>query len=194
MNNTVNNSKAFRNENGSILMETVIVIPLFMLLIGGIMWSGQLIYAKQRLVVADRYVAWNAGNRHAQNYSDVQSQFFNQSIPDASTTPPPKEISSSPWWHVVHGSVGLIATMPVWTKGWFYPSYDLRQASQIGSGGGVPELAGLHGRDLSGGVSGGHTVVMRHTLTDSRAASVNPNDDVLGVKNNSIYSENWPFQ
>jgi len=175
-------------------METVIVLPLFMALLGGIMWTGQLMYDKQKLVIADRYVAWNYGNRFAKNYNDVQAKFFDQSTPDSVKSTDAKEIASSPWWHEVHGSVELSATMPVWTKGWFYPSYYLEQASKIGTGGGVPEsVVALHGRDLASGAAGGHTVIMRKAKepTDTRTVIPNPNSDI-GVDYNSIYSEKWP--
>ena len=46
-------------------METILVIPLFVVLIGGIFWLGEVILAKHKLVNADRFAAWTAGNRHA---------------------------------------------------------------------------------------------------------------------------------
>ncbi|MFA4943445.1 MAG: TadE/TadG family type IV pilus assembly protein [Lentisphaeria bacterium] len=54
-----------RDAGGSVLLETVIAIPLFIVLIGGTFWLGELILAKQKLVGADRFAAWRAGNRHA---------------------------------------------------------------------------------------------------------------------------------
>jgi len=63
-----------RDERGSVLMETVIVIPLFIVLIGGTFWLGDLILAKQKLVVADRYAAWNAGNRHRGGTGGIQGK------------------------------------------------------------------------------------------------------------------------
>jgi hypothetical protein len=186
---------AKHHDQGSVLMETVIVLPLFMVLMGGIMWSGQLIYDKQNLIIADRYVAWNYGNRFAQNYSDVQSRFFNESTPDTVASINPVETASSPWWHEVHGAVALNATMPVWTKGWFYPMYYMEEASGVGTGETVPESVVLYGRDLTGDLAGGHTIVMQKepTPADSRSAIVNPNGDI-GVDPGSIYSENWPAQ
>jgi hypothetical protein len=176
-------------------METAIVIPLFMVLIGGIMLSGQLIYDKQQLVIADRYVAWNYGNRFAQNYGDVQARFFDETTPDTVKQPVVGvEVSSSPWWHEVHGSVELSATNPIWTAGWFLPSYYMQQASEAGAGGGMPASFTLHGRDLANGLSGGHTVVMRQTPTDSRNATVSPNDGDSTISYGSIYYENWPAQ
>lgn len=50
--------------NGSVLMETVLVLPLLMVLLGGVMWLGQIQLNRVRLVEADRYVAWQRANRH----------------------------------------------------------------------------------------------------------------------------------
>ena len=90
--------------------------------------------------------------------------------------------------------------MPVWTKGWFYPIYYLEQASQIGTSAGVPESVGLYsrglyGRDLAGGVAGGHTVIMQKELSPTTVRNVvpSPNGDI-GVDYRLIYSENWPTQ
>lgn len=198
MNNTVNNSIAlFRDESGSILMETVIVIPLFMLLIGGIMWSGQLMYDKQKLVIADRYVAWNCGNRYAKNYNDVQDRFFlgSQNTKDVVQTIDPKINGvSSPWWHEVHGSVALVSQVPSLTVGWFTMSEYVDAA--VGGVGKLPSFLALHGRDLADGSAGWHTVVMRKNVTpdDTRSKSVNPDDSNLSIDPGAIYSEPWPEQ
>jgi len=60
--NTVNRKGDDRN--GSVLMETVLAMPLLMVLLGGVMWLGQLQINRARLAVADRYIAWNVANRH----------------------------------------------------------------------------------------------------------------------------------
>ncbi len=61
-------------ERGSVLMETVIAIPLFLVLIGGMFWLGELMLAKHKLVASDRFAAWNAGNRHGNGTGGIDAK------------------------------------------------------------------------------------------------------------------------
>ncbi len=56
---------------GSVLMETVLAIPVLLTLLGGVMWIGQLQLNRSRLLAADRYVVWNAANRHRSGVPDA---------------------------------------------------------------------------------------------------------------------------
>lgn len=47
-------------------METVLVLPVLMVLLGGVMWLGQLQLNRARLLAADRFTSWNLANRHQQ--------------------------------------------------------------------------------------------------------------------------------
>ena len=53
-------------------METVIAIPLFLVLIGGLFWLGELTLARHRLTASDRFAAWNIGNRHLEGAGSIQ--------------------------------------------------------------------------------------------------------------------------
>jgi Flp pilus assembly protein TadG len=208
INNMDNNSISFfKDENGSILLETVIAVPLFMLLIGGIMWSGQLIYDKQKLVIADRYVVWNAGNRYAQNnnnaQSDVQNRFFPDATAESVTVPAPQKSDSANWSYSVQSHVKLDVTMPDWTRGML-----LADAIMTGRMQDVPDIfkpakvtTSLYGRDLTsdGQHPGGHYVVMRSpNYSGTRNQPVDAGgylqETYLNVKPEQITNEPWaPF-
>jgi hypothetical protein len=109
---------------GSIMLETVIVIPLYMMLLGGMLWIGELMMAKQKLVIADRYAAWNIGNRYRELpdtvglKQEVQDRFFvnNEATVHAfgdNISPPPNK------W-AVRASAGVPVDsipMPLWIQG-----------------------------------------------------------------------------
>jgi hypothetical protein len=189
--------RARLQESGSILLETVIVIPLFMLLIGGIMWSGQLIYDKQTLVIADRYAAWNAGNWHGATWNDVQ-QFFPDSQHNTASAPVIQTVDPDPHWsHSERAYVELEVTMPDWTKGLLLADAIVNGRMQE-----VPSVLSqgtvtLYGRDLSpdGQQPGGHYVIMRSPdYSGTRNNSVNANDSVLNVNFREVMDEPWaPF-
>lgn len=63
--------KAINGCEGSVLMETVLVIPVLFTILGGVMWLGQLQVNRARLLAADRYVAWNLVNRHRHEISSA---------------------------------------------------------------------------------------------------------------------------
>jgi len=114
-----------RTRAGSVLMELVMVIPLLVTLITGTLWIGDLILVRQRLVIADRYVAWNLGNRHrtvdlATLYSDVQREFFEpghgtnaEVIVDSSNIDHPER-----WWQHAYARVTVRIGMPEWVEPW----------------------------------------------------------------------------
>lgn len=57
--------------SGSVLMETMLAIPVLLTLLGGVLWIGQLQLNRSRLLAADRYVVWNAANRHRSGVPDA---------------------------------------------------------------------------------------------------------------------------
>ena len=179
-----------RYEFGSVLLETVIVIPLFMLLIGGIMWVGQLIYDKQKLVIADRYVAWNLGNRYGSgNAADnVQQKFFPDATHDQVVVLSPVLGTVNRWWWEGYAGVNLNVTIPPWTLGWFAADAAINGRATPAS------PVALQGRDVvsPSGSYEGHVVIMRSDWTGStRYGSANVNQN-LGIRYGSVFSgEDW---
>lgn len=115
------------------MMETLIVIPLYLVLIGGTMWIGDLLLARQRLLGADRYAAWNNGNRH-RTIAPVKREIKEYFFPRSQT----KDVrgryekvgriyterrsnsrgNRKKWWNEKTARVQLKINMPAWTQGW----------------------------------------------------------------------------
>ena len=57
--------KNFRNRHprGSVLMEFVLVLPVYMAVIGGVLWLGLKSLDATNLRAADHWAVWMAGNR-----------------------------------------------------------------------------------------------------------------------------------
>lgn len=111
---------ASASERGSILMEAVLVIPLYLIVFGGIMWVGDIVQTRQRLLVADRYAAWNFGNRHAPGGYDagtIHQRFF-RSDPDKQIVGIDFNSTDYVWSWFVTGLVKMKINMPPWTRGW----------------------------------------------------------------------------
>jgi hypothetical protein len=176
----------------------VIAMPLFVLLVGGIMWTGQLSYDKQWLVIADRYEAWNAGNWHGGKADDAL-RLFPDSARETATVPPPELTDPEPHWsHSVRAFVKLDVTMPDLTKGWLLADAVMKGQMQdvpgVLNGGKVT----LYGRDLSpdGDQPGGHYVIMRSpSYSGTRNEPVNAGefleDTPLNVKPPQVANEPW---
>lgn len=186
--NPIHNSRT-GDETGSVLMETIIAIPLFMILLGGIMWIGDLTVARQKLVIADRYAVWNYGSRH--NPGGHDSATIHQRFFDSSEYRQPTEVKTGreelDWSLKAFGEVRLNMKMPDWTRFMF-------NAGSVMYGSGTPdEESELLGRSLGGG----HLVVMR---TRAEAAGgyirnrygVNESGQVA-QQWSDIYSEQWPY-
>lgn len=74
-------ARLFHEERGSVLMEFLMVVPMYLTLLGGLVWVGELGLVRQKNVVAERYVAYNIANRYrdasaAELLAEVDSKFF----------------------------------------------------------------------------------------------------------------------
>lgn len=117
-----NNPNAHRE--GVVLMELVLSISLFLVLVGGTMWVGELYLARNKLMIADRYAVWNGGNRHFKAKGFIQGTIQEELFPPERVGS--QEIAGITWergpaerWYFPVGStVLLVAEMPMWTRGW----------------------------------------------------------------------------
>lgn len=183
------NSVLMADDSGSILMETIIAIPLFMILLGGIMWIGDLMVARQKLVIADRYAVWNYGCRY--NPGGYDAGTIHQRFFDSSEYRQPSDVKTDreefDWSLKALGEVRLKMKMPDWTRNMF-------NAGSIMYGSGVPdEESELVGRSLGGG----HLVLMR-TKAEADPGYIRNKYGVdesgqVATKWTDIYSEKWPF-
>jgi len=186
-------------KRGAILLETLIVLPVYLILIGGIMWIGDLMLAKQQTIIADRYGAWNLGNMHRGSAGPLGNELQDNFFP-ASAHPhqkaflfPPKAIPWVRWWDAAYSTVFLQMKMPEWTKGWY------SSASKVHLGENVPEVLGIQGRDAAGGKN--HVVIMRtdRGKDDSFPGSYPRNwsaKDLAGILRPwswLVYNEPWPM-
>jgi hypothetical protein len=158
-------SGAGPGERGSILMETIMVLPLYVVMIGGIFWVGELCLAKNKLVMADRYAAWNAGNRHRVSKGGIQSEIQNTYFrKDEVGEQPIQMIGYEAWdplkWSNPVGAVVLLTVFaPEWTKGWLAGSPGWPGVKP------PPNSAMQQGRNAKGQLSQ-HVVFMRNRFSD----------------------------
>jgi hypothetical protein len=178
------------SKSGSIMMETVIAIPIFMIMLGGIIWLGDLMVARQSLMIADRYTVWSYGSRHAPGHYDtdtIHDRFFDGSdfrIPTAVETA--QKVTD--WSLEASGMVTLQMQMPDWTRFMF-------NAGNVMYESGVPESnMKLIGRSQTGG----HVVLMR-TKDEAAPAYLRnqygiPESGQVYVKWRDIAAEKWPYE
>jgi len=183
-----------RSEQGSILMELVIVIPIYLVIIGGTMWLGDLILAKQKLVIADRYAAWNAGNRHRADgggiRGEIQDNMFDptrvgdQVVEDILYEAGPLDVYQTP----VGATVPLTLTMPVWSRGWL-------SAGVSWGGYGIPDQSPtFKGRDDEVVADPSHHVVFMRTMYGTYAYRTwEPIElaDVSRPWQHDVYNQDW---
>lgn len=183
-------SKTKGGRDGSVLLETIIAIPLYMIMLGGIMWIGDLMVTRQQLMIADRYAVWNYGNRHNPGGYDagtIHARFF-----DSSEYHKPTKVETDKqeydWSLEAKGIVQLNMQMPDWTRFMF-------NAGAVMFGTGAPEEnMDMIGRSLGGG----HKVLMR-TKAESEPGYIRnrygvPESGQVYVKWRDIYGEKWPYE
>ncbi len=151
-----------RAREGAVLMETVIVIPLFMVMLGGIFWIGELTMARQKLLLADRYLAWNKGMRHddrGQTDAGTLGRLFFADKSGAVTPGHTPNVlfaditKQYDWSHAAAGQASAKVKMPDWV-------YAMINSARVvyNRGGAVNKAAEVRGREREGQR---HQVVMR---------------------------------
>ncbi len=117
----------FADAGGSVLMETVVALPLYFMLLGGIFWIGDLVLARQRTAIADRYLCWNRANAHVSSSfsldglsDDIGERLFGSYVLDrielGSYGLRVSPLSHS-WSSSSFGVVTAKLQMPIWTRG-----------------------------------------------------------------------------
>lgn len=117
-------SPGMNPRRGAILMEFVIGMFLFLVLIGGIFWVGEIYLARNKAILADRYASWAGSNRHDGAKGAIQGTLEVIYYPNAKVGP--QEIATVQFaqetadhWYDGNGSrVDVDVEMPVWTEGW----------------------------------------------------------------------------
>ncbi len=197
--------QAARDERGSVLMETLIVIPLYLVLIGAILWLADLQTTRIRLVEADRYAAWSRGNRHRSGISAaaIKSELAQMVFPMSAGSGNVDFYTGrslniliedtgggavESWWHEAYAGVKINMKMPFWMRGFWAPQRTREQAA-----GNVPAqvqetVTGMVGRNwTSAAPYEGSVVIMRapYGMTGERTYSGS------GLAPAASYSEPW---
>ena len=188
-----------RPKAGAVLLETILAIPLLIIMLGGIFWIGDLTLTRQQLMIADRYVAWNRGVRYddrGQTDAGVIHQLFFSDrfgIPSQYHTPILCSAAIQDeydWSHVANGKVCMKVQMPDWV-------YSMIHAAniQFNRGDWMKNDVKVKGREQ---VSERHVILMR----TKREAASDFIRNKYGVKNsgeistkwNEIADEKWPYE
>jgi len=180
-------------------METVLVIPLYMIMLGGIFWIGELMIARQKLVIADRYIAWNKGLRYDDkgqiDSGTIRKLYFSEPggapLENQRVTSSVGTIADTfDWSHAAEGQAKLDIEMPDWTRFMFNAG-----RAMYNSGEPDHKASGIQGRDKP---DQKHLVVMR----TKKEAEMSYIRNKYGVDNSGkvasqwkqITDEKWPYE
>ena len=180
-------------------METVIAIPLFMILLGGIMWIGDLMVTRQQLLIANRYVVWNYGCRY--NPGGYDAATLHERFFDSSEYRKPKDVQTQKkdydWSVEASGKVHLDMKMPDWTRFMFNAGSVMFGGGDHGVeyGAGAPEEnVELNGRSQDGG-----QMILMRTQAEADPGYIRnkygiPESGQVAKKWRDIYGEKWPYE
>jgi len=118
-----------KTSKGSIMMEFLLVMPIYFVLFGGTFWIGELFMHRQKLLQLDRNASFHAGIRHDRGSLVVMSlgiyffgvpfDFDSPTLTDARQMRALKtDKDQYPWAMAVGGKASMRAPLPPWTKGW----------------------------------------------------------------------------
>lgn len=114
----------FSGIQGSVLMEMILVIPLYIAFLSGIFLLGELTLGRNHLTMADRLGVWLTGTRHfaatSEKIKDVTSRAFLSNDQFAPGTEIESlRINSTPenFYQIVSGGARLKMVLPQWVTG-----------------------------------------------------------------------------
>ena len=124
-------------DNGSILLEFLLVMPIYFALIGGTFWIGDLQLNRDNLLISDRLAAGHWGGRHdwdndKRSPNDDTMRFrlnlwlfdiLNQSIGDSAIVTGVEQSrylqhAKYSWSQTVGSKTSLWVPLPSWTESW----------------------------------------------------------------------------
>ena len=76
MNTGVTSSILKRTKHGSVLMEFIVVAPIYLMLLGGLFALGDLMLNRVRMHIGDRYVTWVGGSRFCPTREDKNGRTY----------------------------------------------------------------------------------------------------------------------
>ena len=153
---------------GSVLLETILVIPLYIAFLSGIFLLGELELGRNHLIAADRFGVWLSGTRHVEMESDeVKAETSKALFPEEQFAEGtevetlrlnPEDVA---WYRIVRGSAKLKMGLPQWAVG--CRKGVLRLLADIGTSPDPEKWDNLSfkARELEAEESDTHTVLMR---------------------------------
>ncbi len=128
----------FRSRRGSVLMEFVLVLPVYMATLGGILWLGMKSLDAINLRAADHWGVWMAGNRFSTRTPAIlalQSMFPRSTI---ITTSQKRALTGAhSYLQFIGSKTTLIETRPGFLDNWINMPYTMSGESQPFS---IPEF------------------------------------------------------
>ena len=130
---TIFTSKKTKNR-GAVLVEFLLVLPIYFVLMGGVFWVGDLFIARHKLLQSDRAAAWGYAVR--QNSSDpvlaLNLALFDAASGNILTTSGQvrgiRGTGDNPkgsWTQSVGATAKMFISKPPWTTGWQGMSFQL---------------------------------------------------------------------
>lgn len=121
----------FRSRRGSVLMEFVLVLPVYMATLGGILWLGMKSLDAINLRAADHWGVWMAGNRFSTRTPAIlalQSMFPRSTI---ITTSQKRALTGEhSYLQFIGSKTTLIETRPGFLDNWINMPYTMSGESQ----------------------------------------------------------------
>lgn len=151
------------------MLELIVVIPLFLMILGGMFWLSGLLETRQGALMADRYLSWNSGlryvNRGPVDAGTVSRLFFSDrnGVPDAQrvvAVPAASVTTAYDWSQRADGRTSVTVNMLAWIDG-MLRSVDAFSGQNGTLSVGPLTVAGRYVRQAQEWVPGVHAVLQR---------------------------------
>jgi hypothetical protein len=202
--------RLIEDARGALTLEVVLLFPLYMFMAGILLWLGEVSYGKQHLFVADRYMAWNIGNRHRMTggnwtTTDICMELESRLFPAGHFTLETQSVGglhpTNKWWLEASAGVSIDVSAPNVVAGLLNIAAMISNNFKVDA-----EIDRLHARNVLSGQDAdsltsstyeGHMLLMR---SGAYLSSYRYQDPSCNQNQNILYdwevidTEGWPFE
>ena len=117
--------KLLKITDGVIMMETLLSLPVYIVMLAGLFWLGESAMTRISLIDGERYLLWTSGNRHNSNNAVIKHIFYfldetgkiTLKASTSSNSNFPTTSSASDWGNITQGQLSGTTKRSEWSWG-----------------------------------------------------------------------------
>ena len=120
--------RIMKQDYGAVMMETILSLPVYIIMLAGIFWLGELAMARLALVSGENFALWQISNRHdgntipdffsfMSNMNSSQEEVITRAAMQQNQFSTTDNAAANSWGKVIHGHSTISTRRSDWSAG-----------------------------------------------------------------------------